>query len=303
MRLSRILIVVGWLTLLLGCGAMVRDADSLNSANAKGGMVKQKDVVYIQRKGVDKKRTSLDIYHHEDTNQLRPIIVYIHGGGWGIGDKSNAMRFKPGWAIRNGWILVSINYRLSPDVMHPEHARDAAAAVAWVFEHAEEFGGDAKQIAVMGHSAGAHLAAIVACDETLLGEYGMTTDQVAAVVLLDGAGYNLPDRMGSLPARGGATRMFKAAFGDDPELWIAASPTLQALPGDQLAPLFAIHADGRKIAQSQTVGLVKAWAATGARAEIHHAPNKTHSTLNRRFGIRTDKETMRVEVFLESVFD
>ncbi len=296
MRWNTALMIVGLVAAVLVCVGMA-------PKKAVDEVVVQKDVVYIEREGVDEERTSLDVYHHEEIDTLRPIIVYIHGGGWGIGDKGNAMRFKPGWAIRNGWVLVSINYRLSPDVMHPEHARDVAAAIAWVFEHAEEFGGDAKQIAVMGHSAGAHLAAIVSCDETLLGEYEMTTDQLAAVVLLDGAGYNLPERMESLPARGGAAKMFKAAFGDDPEAWVAASPTLQALPGDQLAPLFAIYADDREIGKSQTTGLVKAWAATGARAEIHHAPDKTHSSLNRRFGVRTDAETKRVDAFLDSIFD
>lgn len=297
------MIVVGGLGMILGCAAFITHEDSASASHSSISPIEQKDVAYIEREGVDTKYTSLDIYHHEDTETLRPIVFYIHGGGWAIGDKAAAMYAKPRWAIRNGWALVSVNYRLSPDVMHPEHARDVSAAFAWVREHAEEFGGDPDQIAVMGHSAGAHLAAIIACNEDLLAEFGSTTDQIAGVVLLDGAGYNLPERMESLPKRGLATKMYTEAFGDNPELWESASPTLQAKPGDHLGAFLAIHAGDREESAAQSKALVKAWAATGVRAELHHAPDKTHMTLNHRLGYRGDRETKRIELFLESIFD
>jgi len=263
----------------------------------------RRDIAYIDRPGSDPALTSLDVYTptKDPDAGLRPILVFVHGGAWAIGDKANVQR-KPSWAAANGWVFVSINYRLSPDVMHPEHARDAAAAIAFVRDHAERWGGDPGKIAIMGHSAGAHLAGIVAAEESLLGEHTMTTDQLVGVVLLDGAGYNLPGRMATLPPTGLTTRWYRDAFGDDPNLWVQGSPTLQAQADDRLAPLFCVHAGDRAESRVEGEGLVKAWQGTGARGTLYHAPNKNHSGINRQLGRAGDADTNAIEAFLRGVF-
>jgi acetyl esterase/lipase len=264
--------------------------------------VAHRDLVYAERPDSESLLTSLDVYvPREEADEPRPILVYIHGGGWAVGDKAAVQR-KPYWAAGHGWVFVSINYRLSPEVMHPEHARDTAAAIAYVRDHAEQWGGDPENIAIMGHSAGAHLAGIVACDESLLAEHGMTTDQLAGVVLLDGAGYNLPVRMTNLPKFGLLTGRYRDAFGDDPDLWTQASPTLQAQPGDNLAPLFCVHAGDREESRVEGSGLVAAWSNAGATSELYHAPDKDHAGINRRLGQPRDPDTRAIEMFLIGVF-
>lgn len=266
------------------------------------GITIQRDIRYTERDGVPGRRNSLDIHRPAaiDPDEPLPILIFIHGGGWSIGDKSR-VGHKPAWAAGHGWVLVSVNYRLSPDVMHPEHARDVAAAVAWVRANAGSFNGDPARIALMGHSAGAHLAAIVASDESLLGEHGLAPSDLAGVVLLDGAGYNLPQRM-RLPAPGRVGEMYRDAFGTDPKVWELASPTLQAKPGDTLPPLFCVHAGQRLEARIQGRDIVRAWRATGADAILHHAPEKDHMTINRDLGAQGDPDSEAVAGFLSGAF-
>lgn len=259
-------------------------------------------VVYVEREGSDDRFTSLDIYRPEGLESPAPIVVFVHGGGWSLGNKAESVELKPDWCARNGWILVSVNYRLSPAVIHPEHARDVAAAVSWVHQHAAEFGGDPDRIALMGHSAGAHLAAIVACDEALLEEVGMTTEQLAGVIPLDGAAYNLPERMPQLRRLSLLGRMYRKAFGTEADVWRRASPVLQAQPADALAPLFCVHAGDRKDSETEGLQLVQAWSSSGTRAELYHAPDKNHAQINRLLGTQGDADTLAVEAFLESVF-
>ncbi|PCI09454.1 hypothetical protein COB72_06425 [bacterium] len=265
-----------------------------------------KDIKYINRRWTRKGLTSLDVYqpmyiHGRGQDVVdRPILIFIHGGAWAFGDKKR-LEHKAEMALRNGWVYVSINYRLSPRVKHPEHARDAAAAIAYVRDHAQEFGGDASNIVIMGHSAGAHIAAIVACDEDLLSEYGMKPSDLDGVVLLDGAGYDIPNQMNSPLLTGVTRKMYERAFGTDTQAWIQASPTLQAKPGDDLPPLLAVHID-RARSRIETPKLVEAWAATGAMAKVHYAPEPDHKGINTNIGKENDPDSQVVEAFILKAF-
>ncbi len=87
----------------------------------------------------------------------------------------------------HGWIYISVNYRLSPAVAHPTHCEDVAKALAFTARHVAEWGGDAKRLHLSGHSAGAHLASLVALNDRFLKAEGLSPAMVRAVVLLDTA--------------------------------------------------------------------------------------------------------------------
>ena len=114
----------------------------------------------------------LDVYALNDAKRA-PVMVYVHGGGWRRGDKSAVGR-KAQFFTGLGWVLVSTNYRLLPEGKHPTNVQDVAQALAWVHDHVAEHGGDPERIFLMGHSAGAHLAALVATDERHLKAAGKT---------------------------------------------------------------------------------------------------------------------------------
>ncbi len=268
-----------------------------------------KDIKYIHRPLTRDTLTSLDVYEPvsadgiepaDNQHTARPILLFIHGGGWALGDKRR-LEHKADLALRHNWVYVSINYRLSPRVKHPEHARDAAAAIAYIHQHATDFGGDPNNIVIMGHSAGAHIAAIVASDESLLAEHDLTPADLRGIVLLDGAGYDIPSQMNSKQLGERTRSMFENAFGDDPEGWQQASPTLQAKPGDTLPPLLGVHID-RFRSKIETNKLVNAWKATGASASVHYAPEPDHSAINTLVGLEDDPDAQAIEAFIIKAF-
>lgn len=264
----------------------------------------RKGIVYAERDGFPERLTSLDIYRpsaQAEGSGARPILVFVHGGAWAFGDK-RSVNTLPQWCEREGWILVSLNYRLSPKVIHPEHARDVAAGLAWVFEHAEEFGGDPERVVLMGHSAGAHLAGIVATDPDLLGEVDHAPTELAGVVLLDGGSYDIAAQLGSKWLGATRRRMLEGAFGTDKQVWVEASPMIQAKSAKALPPVLAVYAGNRARSRIESKKLVEIWKSRSPRAQTHHAPNKNHAGINRLLGTEGDPDTEAVEKFLKWAF-
>src|SRR5262245_23259333 len=111
-------------------------------------------------------RQTLDVYATVG-GKNRPVVVWIHGGGWQAGDKKD-VHGKPQAFADKGFVFVSVNYRLLPKATIKEMAGDVAKAIRWVHDHARDYGGDPNTLFVMGHSAGAQLAALVCTDDRYL---------------------------------------------------------------------------------------------------------------------------------------
>ncbi|MDD4615491.1 MAG: alpha/beta hydrolase, partial [Caldisericia bacterium] len=117
------------------------------------------DICYLDTDS-DPSLTSLDIFTPDRSASL-PVLIWVHGGGWRKGDKGNALlrgeeTSLPKHICLEGYVVVSVNYRLSPEAVFPTHARDVAAAASWVYTHIQEYGGDPSRLNIAGHSAGAH---------------------------------------------------------------------------------------------------------------------------------------------------
>ncbi len=117
------------------------------------------DVDYVAGADYPDKKDRLDIYTPDKATNA-PVIVSIHGGGLRQGDKSGQTFVGQRFASA-GHVTVVVNHRLSPGVMHPAHIEDIAAAVAWVKRNIAQHGGDPGKLFVIGHSAGAYLAALL----------------------------------------------------------------------------------------------------------------------------------------------
>jgi len=107
-------------------------------------------------------RHRLDIYRHRDSIQKAPVLLQIHGGGWAIGHKAQQALPLLHSMAAEGWLCVSINYRLSPKARWPDHLIDVKRALAWIKAEIASYGGDPDFIVVTGGSAGGHLAAMAA---------------------------------------------------------------------------------------------------------------------------------------------
>lgn len=177
---------------------------------------------YNNLPGTEPDLLSMDIYYFGD-DSLRPVIFWVHGGAWSIGDKSNNLTTKLNWAWEQGYVLVSVNYRLSKSnnsVQFPDHSNDVADALARVYSTIYTYGGDSSRIATMGHSAGAHLVALLGSDLSYLTSRGLPPNAVKGTVCLDTEGYDVYAKMNADPH----LDFYKEAFGSNPQDWIQASP-------------------------------------------------------------------------------
>ena len=230
----------------------------------------------------------------------RPVLVAIHGGGWSIGDKTNASFIQPktSWFLDQGFVVVSINYRLSPAVEHPAHIEDVCAAIAWVEKNIGKRGGDPEKIYLLGHSAGAHLAALAAVDRERQKEAGMKPENLKGVILLDGAGYDVPKQMKDGPAIPRLQEMYRDAFTDDPEVQRDASPALRV---SSTPPSFLIlHVARRQDSRRQSQLLADALESHGGKTTVTAVAGKSHATINRDLGKPGDPTTVAVAAFLKS---
>lgn len=191
-----------------------------------------------------------------------PLLFFVHGGGWSIGDKGMGGATKGPWANRLGWAYVSANYRLLPQVTVEQQAADLANALAWLRANARARGLDPDRIVLMGHSAGAHLVALLGTDPRYLNAAGVPLSTVLGVVLLDGAAYDV-----AAQSRSGTNivkPMYNVAFGSDPKRQAALSPIAHTAPPNAAAWLILpierradsrpVAASGRRAGQGRGVG-------------------------------------------------
>ena len=261
-----------------------------------------------QRRGGDQTELSygqdrlqqLDYWPGADADA--PLVVFVHGGGWKRGDKT-MMRDSAklsAWQAA-GYAVASVNYRLVPDATVEQQAADVASAVAYLKANATRLGFDGKRIALVGHSAGAHLVALVGTDPAYFRAAGLAMDDVAGIVPLDGAAYNVPDQMGENARLMGET--YEEAFGTDPARQRALSPTLHAAAPN--APEFLIlhvqRDDGRRQARELGAALTRAGTPAPVQ-EFQGRGLRGHAEINRKLGEPDYPATPVVAAFLSRVF-
>lgn len=236
-----------------------------------------------------------------------PLIVFIHGGGWSRGTAATGTgKWKEAHLPDRGYAFASVDYRLVPQASVEDEAADVAHALASLLQQADQLGIDPRRIVLMGHSAGAHLVALVGTDERYLRSAGLTFGNVAGIVAIDGAGYDVPEQMRT----GGRfmERMYSAAFGDDPARQRALSPTLraQARPyANGKAPRFLLIHVQRPDGVRQAEALEAALRSAGAQVErdgFDGSGLMGHLTINRRLGDPAYPATPVVDRWLAVLF-
>lgn len=242
----------------------------------------------------DDPRQRFDVYLPAQTRNA-PILLFVHGGGWAHGDKDNPGNIpdKAGYWLPKGYVLVSTNYRMRPDTAPLDQARDIALALAAVQRHAPDWNADPSRVVLMGHSAGAHLAALVAASPTLWRDAG--AQRPLGVVSLDSGALDVPDLM----RRPRIPRLYHRAFGDDPDDWIAASPHHQLTR--EASPILLVCSTPRPDACPQGRAMGQKAAALGVRVEVLEQ-DLSHAEVNRLLGAPSDY-TAAVDRFIRSLPD
>lgn len=245
---------------------------------------------------------NLDVWRAKDAKGPAPLVVFVHGGGWKRGSKDNATgQYKPVHYPGEGYAFASINYRLVPAATVEQQAADVASAVKALVDRAGALGIDRRRIVLMGHSAGAHLVALVGTDETYLRAAGLGFADVAGVIPIDGAAYDVPAQMADGPQIMQAT--YKQAFGSDPARQKSLSPTLRAEAPN--APQFLLLHVQRPDGVRQAEAFGKALTAGGSAVEFGSFPGdglQGHAEINRRLGDPAYAPTATVDAWLKRVF-
>lgn len=231
-----------------------------------------------------------------------PLVVFVHGGGWKRGDKSmmKGSAKLSHWQAQ-GYAVASVNYRLVPDATVEQQAQDVADAVALLKREAGRLGYDANRIVLVGHSAGAHLVALVGTDPAYLRKAGLGYSDIDGIIPLDGAAYDVPAQMDKNARLMGDT--YEQAFGTDPARQRALSPTFHAAAPN--APSFLILHVQRRDGTQQSRGLARALQGAGTQASVEAVDGRGlrgHAEINRKLGQPDYPATALVDRYLAARF-
>lgn len=236
------------------------------------------------------------------TTANAPLVVFVHGGGWKRGDKTmmrGSDKLEHWHSL--GYAVASIDYRLVPDATVEQQGADVANAVAYLRTNAARLSFDRSRIALVGHSAGAHLVSLVGTDPQYFRAAGLSLDDVRGIVPLDGAAYDVADQMDENVRLMGDT--YEQAFGTDPARQQALSPTLHAAAPN--APAFLILHVQRDDGERQSEALGAALSAAGTPATVQGFAGRGlrgHMQINRQLGDPEYPATAVVDAFLARIF-
>lgn len=237
-------------------------------------------------------RQRFDVYAPPEPSKIAaPVIFWVHGGGWHWGDKSEfgVIRQKVARWVPKGFVVITVNYRLLPNTPPLEQAQDIASALHEAQKQASQWGASPQHFILMGHSAGAHLLALLNAQKSLLVP---GTSPWLGTVLLDSAAFNVPAIMHAphLP-------LYSEAFGNDPEAWQAVSPVHQVKKS--MPPMLLVCSTQR----AESCNQAQAFAQKAQRLKSQISvleEDLSHREINRQLGVLPEY-TEKVEQFMRTL--
>ncbi|MBK8091063.1 MAG: alpha/beta hydrolase [Verrucomicrobiaceae bacterium] len=250
-------------------------------------------------------RHVLDIYAPAGAKNL-PVVFWIHGGGWQTGDKANVQE-KPTWFTGQGFVFVSINHRLLPEVDMGTLIGDVAKAFGWMHQHIAEYGGDPKRVLVGGHSSGAQLATILCADDRYLKAVGVSFVDLIGCLPVDGDTYDIPAIIEVAETRRRVHHQPQAKFGhrekfgNDPAKHLDFSAVTHVAAGKHIPPFFILHVADHpdNSAQAQRLGAVLKEA--GIPVTVFGGKETNHTRINANLGTEGDAATKAVSGFVAQI--
>lgn len=229
---------------------------------------------------------------HVNTGTPAPVIFMVHGGAWKVGDKKSqsVVENKVNYWVKKGYIVISTNYKMLPNTPVNEQVNDVAKALGVAQNKSITWGGDKTQFIVMGHSAGAHIIAMIASSTALYASNNITTP--IAAVLLDSAVMDTPTLMSAKHMR-----LYDQAFGKDPSYWQSLSPYHQL--SSARMPLLAVCSTKRDDSCPQAENFLKKAASLGTKTLLLKE-NMSHKEINEKLG-KDIPYTQAIDQFLSSL--
>ena len=249
-------------------------------------------------------RQMLDVYAPPAAKNL-PVVFWIHGGGWQTGDKTS-VQLKPKAFVDKGFVFVSTNYRLLPDVEMETIFRDIAKSMHWVHDHIAEYGGDPNRILVMGHSAGAQLAALICIDDRYLKAEGLSLAGIKGCVPVDGDTYDVPAIIETAETRRRVHHQPQAKFGhrekfgNDPAKHLDYSAVTHVAKNKDIPPFLILYVADHPDTNAQAQRLGAVLNDAGISATLFGGKETTHTRINENLGLPDDPATIALFQFVDT---
>jgi acetyl esterase/lipase len=246
-------------------------------------------------------RHTLDIHAPAGAKDL-PVVFWIHGGGWQAGSKAD-VQLKPRLFTSNGCVFVAINYRLLPQVDMTTLTRDVARALGWVHRNIAGHGGDPRRILVMGHSAGAQLAALLCTDDRLLRAEGVPISALRGCVPVDGDTFDIPAIVATAETRRRVhgqpepKSTHRSKFGTE-EQHREFSAVTHVAAGKGIPPFLILHISANPDTTIQAQRLAAVLKSAGVPARILADREANHSVINNQLGAPGDANTRELLTFV-----
>ncbi len=245
-------------------------------------------------------RHLVDLHLPSEPNGLLPILVQVHGGGWRRGSRKTQGRPLVHHLAELGWLCASLDYRLSPEATFPDHLEDVKRCIAWLREHADEWGADPQFVAVTGGSAGGHLAALAALTGNEAGlqpGFREADTTVQACVPFYGIHDLLDRNRVRYPWPFVEATVMKVSPEADPAAWDRASPLTMVNPS--APPFFVLHGSHDFLVPPRESRQFVAALTDVSQSQVLYAeiPGATHG-FDARHSIRSRHVVHAVESFL-----
>jgi arylformamidase len=247
-------------------------------------------------------RQVLDVYAPAGAKNL-PVVFWIHGGGWQSGDKT-MVALKPKAFVDAGFIFVSINHRLLPNVDMGSITRDVASALGWVHKNIATHGGDPTRLLVMGHSSGGQLAALMCTDDRYAKAEGYSLKTIKGCVPVDADTFDIPAIIDVAETRARAHHLpmptygHRQKFGDDPVKHRDFSPVTHVAGNKGIPPFLILHIAGNPDTVAQARRMAAVLDASGISVKAVAAREATHASINDNIGSANDAVTKDLFAFV-----
>lgn len=261
----------------------------------------QRDIPYAEPRH---ERQLLDVYA-PSSGENHPVVVCVHGGGWMRGSK-NEMEHKPAAFVEKGFVFVPVNYRLIPEVTMGTIVRDVAQAAGWVYANIARHGGDPGRIFLMGHSAGAQLAALLCVDSRYVEARGVPRTSIKGCVPVDGDTYDVPLQVATATARRKSLQQPPPKMGHPEkfgnlEQQREYSAVNHVAPHRGIPPFLLLHVADHTDTSAQAYRLWAALDQAHIPARLFGAEGTDHVKLDRDLGIAGDPATKVLFEFIDQV--
>ena len=289
---KRIVAVSALLIAVLGALAACSPVRLVNALTPTSGLTKTANISYLPG---NNSRQLLDVYQPAaslEITKARPVVIFFYGGAWQEGSRNDYL-FVAEALTQRGYVVVIPDYRVYPEVMYPDFLRDGAAAVAWTTANIARFGGDRTRLFLMGHSSGAHIAAMLALDPSYLAAQKVPSTSIRGLIGLAGPYDFLPLTEPNVIA----------LFASEKNLVMTQPITyVKAATARSIPPVLLLHGDAdTRVRPKNSINLARELSAADAKVEFDLLPGIDHISIISKFTrvLRGDGKVVdRVDKFI-----